>query len=397
MSHAAWARGYEHRSEWGVSFSARVLTVIVGVFAVVSSLIEPASRQVLAAPPLLAAAAPDRAYVCVTDGLGEVPSAGPGQCPSRASTRQRAHLLATIPTPPPAGVPVASGPNVVLVGHSMLFAASWSIAESLPGLRVTNLAVPGEQMETIAARQGALPLLVTPRGGVVPEAGAVEVGVERGGWPLLQGPPSYQVLMVGTGRPIPGVLSLRRDPEAAPGRHSPADTYLFTRNAAGPAVAVARAVPLVFTEAAAHLDDIAVYWAGRNGSWTDAGAVDDRMALQLRMIWHQRPLDKRFLVIGEINAAGEPAAGPIGREIIAYNSAAQAKFGRRFIDLRTYLLTRGLTDAGVAATAQDARDLAAGIVPTSLRSDAIHLNARGSALVGKLVQTRLIELHWYAG
>jgi hypothetical protein len=116
------------------------------------------------------------------------------------------------------------------------------------------------------------------------------------------------------------------------------------------------------------------------------------------MIERQSPLQKRFLVLGETNSAAEaalpnPTSG--ATSVLVLNSRYRRQWGRRYVDVRGYLINYGLSDAGVTPTSQDIADIAAGIVPSSLRSDALHLNTSGYIIVAALVKLRLKELGWY--
>ena len=77
------------------------------------------------------------------------------------------------------------------------------------------------------------------------------------------------------------------------------------------------------------------------------------------------------------------------REMRDLEEAMAAVFGDRYVNLREYLSTRGLADAGLSPTERDRRDMEAGRVPESLRSDEVHLNRYGYRDMGELVFRKL--------
>jgi len=296
-------------------------------------------------------------------------------------------------------IPVPSGPGIALVGHSMLAQATGIITAALSSAVVTGMAVGGEPSVGIAARQGGNPYLFLPVGGVIPASGGVDVTLSNasGGssWPMLQGPSTYLGnLQVGAVK-TPGVFSVIRDPAATQYYHHAGDRYVFTRSLAGSSIPLVRPAPFYLDTAEAIRDDVVIYWAGRNNLWAPDQIMTDLQA----MILHQTPIDKRFLIIGELNSTTETET-PLtngATEVLEINDRYRALWGRRYIDLRGYLLAYGLSDAGLTPTAQDLDELAAGTVPTSLRNpgDTLHLNPAGSTVLASLITLRLQEMGWY--
>lgn len=68
------------------------------------------------------------------------------------------------------------------------------------------------------------------------------------------------------------------------------------------------------------------------------------------------------------------------------------RYGNKLFPVRRLLVDYGLDLAGIAPTAQDETDIAKGTVPTSLRSDGIHLNAAGYTAVGKMLANKIRSL-----
>lgn len=297
---------------------------------------------------------------------------------------------------------VVSGPDITLAGHSMLAQASSAVAAALPGVSVTSLAVGGETSRTIAARQGGQPMLVVPAGGQIPASGGVDLALSyadgplpsatgASGWPLLQGASSYAVtLALPDGTRLTGSFSVVRDAAAEPYRHHSGDRYVFTRATNGSAITLARPTAMYYDVAGARREDIFVYWAGRNNLSEPDQIIADINAMTL----HQRPLRSRYLVLGESTGATETSGTSAHTSALTINTKYRQAYGRRFIDVRRYLIDYGLADAGITPTTQDQTDIANDTVPASLRSDSLHLNAAGHTIVAALIRNRLNELGW---
>lgn len=120
----------------------------------------------------------------------------------------------------------------------------------------------------------------------------------------------------------------------------------------------------------------AVFWAGRN-NFTDAPQVRADIAAMIAA--HG---SNRYLVLSVLNQSTEPAGSGSHTQILALNASLSALYGPRYIDVRGYLINSALAAVGIPPTAQDLLDIAADVVPSSLRSDNIHLNASGYQAVG---------------
>jgi hypothetical protein len=112
------------------------------------------------------------------------------------------------------------------------------------------------------------------------------------------------------------------------------------------------------------------------------------------MVRHLDTPQPRFLILGVTNGRLESDGSSSYTAIDALNTALSNEYGRRFIELRKYLVNYGLSDAAIPPTSGDLSDVAVGIIPNSLRSDAVHLTAAGRTVVANLVGKRLNELGW---
>lgn len=242
-------------------------------------------------------------------------------------------------------------------------------ASELGGISLLNCGVGGENCETIAARQGGNNIVI-PSGAV---NGTYETLTDIFGnsvTPLLQagGATSGDSIIIngetcaltyasGTGYTISG----------------------YTGDAL--------TVPTIARFAGSDFKgDIVTFWIGTNGGnfpGLSAG-VDIRIAWINSMIKHLG--HDRYVVLG-LTVGEETASFYTNEE----NRMKQA-FGNKYLPTRKYLIESGLTIAGITPTTQDETDIAEGKVPTSLKSDSVHLNASGYTAVGKLLANKIRSL-----
>ena len=126
-----------------------------------------------------------------------------------------------------------------------------------------------------------------------------------------------------------------------------------------------------------------IIWAGRN-NYTSPTTVKADIATMISTIGHTR-----YLVVGIIN--GDYATEYVNQSgwttINQLNSDLKTLYGNKFIDIRPYLVS--LHDN----SAQDLIDFSRDIVPTSLRSDQLHLNTTGYNKVAEYINQRLGYLY----
>lgn len=287
--------------------------------------------------------------------------------------------------------PTVPGPDIVCAGDSLTAGAGGSgttYPSVLQGLltaagrlgTVRNLGVGGEQSPDIAARYAGGTMLALPSGGSIPASGSVNMTITNDD----KAATTSFIVQANTGlnpctiAGITGTLVW----------NAGTSVYTFTRTTAGSAVAVTRPQPIISAASKDRASDILIVWAGRNNATQTARVLSDIAT----MLDHQRAAVPRSFVLGILNGAGEGVGTGVYNAIVSGAASMKQLYGRRFIDVRRYLIDYGLADAGITPTTQDTTDINADIVPTSLRSDAIHLNAAGYTLVGRFVFDRLVEI-----
>ncbi|MFC7703158.1 hypothetical protein ACFQXB_02975 [Plastorhodobacter daqingensis] len=146
-----------------------------------------------------------------------------------------------------------------------------------------------------------------------------------------------------------------------------AGNWTFARSTPGPRVTLAADSVFVPEKSVSLRDHDAWIWAGRN-NFSDPARVKADIAAMVAHLGHGR-----FLVGAVLPSANDTASGVA--MIQALNADLAAAYGVRFVNLV------GALQAAGDGTAGDASDIAAGRIPRSLRSDAIHLNDAGYAVV----------------
>lgn len=129
-----------------------------------------------------------------------------------------------------------------------------------------------------------------------------------------------------------------------------------------------------------------VIWAGRNNAFDQKGTVQADIAAMVAAL--DTP---KYLVVGIPNGAKEPQDGPDRWKLTLIdklNASLKETYGARFVDIRPILV-----EAGDPSQPQDGEDRAANVVPSSLRSDALHLNSAGYKIVARAILDAYLANH----
>lgn len=129
----------------------------------------------------------------------------------------------------------------------------------------------------------------------------------------------------------------------------------------------------MLAEPALH-KEFTVIWAGRN-NYRGAEWVKKHIADMVAALGHDN-----YLVVGITNRTNEPK-GSDGLKIMdTLNADLKATYGIRFVDVRPLLVA-----AYDKEQPQDVTDHENDIVPSSLRSDKLHLNTAGYKIVAEAI------------
>lgn len=126
--------------------------------------------------------------------------------------------------------------------------------------------------------------------------------------------------------------------------------------------------------------NVAIIWAGRN-NYADPVTVKADIAAMVASLGHTR-----YLVLGILNASGEPLGNAGYNTIVALNQDLAELYGSRFVDIRAHLVSLYNPD-----DAQDVIDYGNSVTPSSLRYDNIHLNTKGYLAVAWKVYKTLVS------
>ncbi|MFC5407815.1 SGNH/GDSL hydrolase family protein [Larkinella bovis] len=123
-----------------------------------------------------------------------------------------------------------------------------------------------------------------------------------------------------------------------------------------------------------------IIWAGRN-NYYELENVKANIAAMVAALGH-----KRYLVIGIVNniAPNEQVFGQGHERITQLNNELNRIYGDHFVNIHTYLLAQYDRNS-----ARDIIDHTDDVVPTSLRSDELHLNTSGYTKVAQRINQSL--------
>jgi hypothetical protein len=244
-----------------------------------------------------------------------------------------------------------------------------TMAADLGGWCTFNGGVPSEGSAEIAVRQGGLRPRVTLSGNQITASGdevPITAVSPSDGWSLDS---NAGVLPVhGTLAGVAGNL-----------QHRPASdthTWSFLPDAAPTSpVSVPMGTEFLGDRELGVEDALQVIWAGTNNA-VQHDAIKRDIAAMVRSL----APSARYLVIGTIPGIKDDLA---------------ATYGPRFVDLRGWLSTHGLTAAGIRSpTADDLSAVAAGGIPPSLTVEAGHFTQAGYDAIGHHLATVVVGLGW---
>ena len=169
--------------------------------------------------------------------------------------------------------------------------------------------------------------------------------------------------------------------------------YYFTRTEAGSEAYVPAGTVITTAATDMYRDYIHVVCIGTYGGYND---VNDLVAQTKALVARQTKNSDRYIVLGLCSAGGYWNYGTTLSLDTVDNAMMQA-FGNHYINVRKYLCEDGLSDAGIAPTAQDEDNIRYGIVPESFRSTSgnAELNGKAYQLIGKLVYDRMDSLGYF--
>ena len=234
------------------------------------------------------------------------------------------------------------------------------------GLTYLNCGVGGETANTISARQGGNSI-VLPAGPVNGDYATLTDVFGTEIEPLLQGTGSD------SGR------NVIVNGETCWIGHTTANGYTISGYTGSPLLVP---TPVSF-QGSSYAGRIVCIFVGQNGaSIPGQTSLESRITIIDSMIKHIG--HSHYVILGLSTGTDESRSEE--------DATLLAKYGSKFFPTRRMLVANGLTLAGITPTATDSADVAVGRVPTSLRSDGIHLNASGYRALGLMVADKIRSL-----
>jgi hypothetical protein len=273
-------------------------------------------------------------------------------------------VVPTPPAPTPPSIISTWGDSLTLGTGGTPYPTQ--LATLYPNRTVVTNGFFAQESTFIAFRMGAIPATFTVDGGVIPASGAVKLVPTR-------------ALTALTNLTIPGALAgiagtLTTDASV---------NFSFTRTVAGVATPVSGNASYVATYTDA---DIFVFWPGQNDDRT-AAANATVLANIAAMV--ARINGKKFIVMTVLGADAGSKGSSGYNQLLALNNAIVAAYPANSIDIRAALIA-----AYNPTIAQDVMDHTNDIVSSSLRSDSIHLNTAGYAIVAREVKKFIDAKGW---
>ena len=259
------------------------------------------------------------------------------------------------------------------------------VLQELTGLTVYNAGVGGESSNTIACRQGGLRIIINNV--VIPgDCSKVKIGdyntlkdnfgnIVR---PLRQGGGGIDECT------IDGVECLFTATQTSV--TSDDIEYFLQRKNPGEEIKIVRPTPLIGKWSEERKDDINIIFIGQNGGWNKN--IDTLVFQQKSMIKHLN--HGKYIIISNPLFSNETLNFGVNREALELRMLNE--YGRRYINIREYMVNYGLEDANIKATEQDLTDIKNGEIPSSLRVDNVHGKPIYYEIIAKLIYKRLKEL-----
>nr|WP_154325034.1 hypothetical protein [Pantoea sp. 201603H] len=274
-------------------------------------------------------------------------------------------------------------PKLVGWGHSFMENARFmnKLAE-LTGLYGYNFGKSSMRSPGIAARQGGLPSMYMPVGGVIPESGTVNLTPNVAGPAANFANAALNVPPVIFGG-VPGTFtwngtqaSFTRADAGEPVA-VPEPALLFVRPFTTASVTNGSPAGVEFTE---HDECINIFWLGRNNGSNLARAVTDAIA----MIKYLKNIGKRVVLLPDFPGSGENTGSANNVGIRALNAAYKAAFPEFYCEINGVDLLQNFINHHNPNFAGDVEDVANGVTPRSLRYDWLHpaqgLSGSGASL-----------------
>ena len=251
---------------------------------------------------------------------------------------------------------------------------------------VVNMGVENEESTTVLGRSGVMPIVLKEDTLIPAGTDTIEISItgvnDKHVSPLCGGDGGVNPVTING---ITGTLSVDTDEIQYWG--NPNVRYYFKRLESGSECLVQAGTPIITSAADKYRDYIHVVCVGTYGEYESSS---DLVAQIKALLARQTHNSDRYLVLGICYQNG-------WRDMSALDTVMLQAFGEHYINIRKYLCSDGLAEAGLTPTDDEKMEAAAGIVPARLRSSSgdAGLSARAYKLIGELVYDRMEKLGYF--
>jgi len=259
--------------------------------------------------------------------------------------------------------------NVAAWGDSLTSDYAATLETLMPERTIHRGGIGGQTSTEIAARQGAVVPLMTIAGGTILATGGVAITNQSVQMQNVNGPNVVRGTLGG----VYGQVTRAVD-----------GTYTFTRSNAGTAVSVGADEPFI-VDTFGRRSWATVFWYGRNNFADPTTVLGDLVA----SVAFLEPGNDHFVVLPVLNSGTEPIGSASYNAIQQLNASIAAAFPGKFLDIRAQLVA-----AYDRNQPQDVIDNANDVPPTSLRRDALHMNAAGKLVLAGMIKDYIEQQGW---
>lgn len=227
---------------------------------------------------------------------------------------------------------------------------------------VVNRGRGGDTSNDVLLRAGIIRVYATPVGGSIPASGPVSIDLHGRELATRDGR-TFAVIWAG----VLGTLT-----------HVAAESWTFTRNTPGAAVAIAKPAQFVSTQAAPS-NVVLGFFFGTNDVWHGGFAPDPDLTTHIvsnyqRAIESVTPFPERHvLVFGMITSRSTTSGSPLENLVKEVNAYCASTSPHLYVSMQEYMVNQAMTDLGMTPTPEDSSAVTAGLIPPSLYADDLHL------------------------
>lgn len=253
---------------------------------------------------------------------------------------------------------------------------------------VVNMGSGKENSATVLGRSGAVPFVISKNFVIPADTESVLIDFRSPDnkvvSPLTAGNAGMNPVTIAG---VEGTITLETN------KQTWVQSYYFTRTEPGEEVSVEKGEEIITANTDAYKDYLHIVWLGTYDQINNpAQLVSDTKALLAR----QAKNPDRYLVLGPCTIRGSWVSADV-TAMDAIDSAMQQAFGNHYVNVRKYLRSDGLTDAGITPSKEEKNIIQTGQMPPNFRSNDGSANLNGTAykLIGKLVYDRMESLGYF--